>query len=107
MLFSYVGGQQQIGDNKNAGNLLVISIAMRMQRCNARCIAQWSTSRLHSKPLDAAIERVPAPYRPGGHHGWRFRLASNYSTFQALVIRENLIPQNGPSTQLIDATSFV
>ncbi len=34
-------------------------------------------------------------------------LASNYSTFRALVISENFIPQNGPSTQLIDATSFV
>ncbi len=34
-------------------------------------------------------------------------LASNYSTFRALVISENFIPQNKPSTQLIDATSFV
>ena len=34
-------------------------------------------------------------------------LASNYGTFQALVVCENFIPQNGPSTQLIDATSFV
>jgi hypothetical protein len=34
-------------------------------------------------------------------------LASNYSTFRALIISENFIPQNGPSTQLIDATSFV
>ena len=34
-------------------------------------------------------------------------LASNYSTFRALVISENFIPQNGPSTQLINATSFV
>ena len=34
-------------------------------------------------------------------------LASNYSTFRALVISENFIPQNGPSTQLIDVTSFV
>jgi hypothetical protein len=33
--------------------------------------------------------------------------ASNYGTFRALVISENFIPQNGPSTQVIDATSFV
>jgi hypothetical protein len=26
---------------------------------------------LHSKPLDAAIGQVPAPYHPGGHHGQR------------------------------------
>ena len=34
-------------------------------------------------------------------------LASNYGTFRALVNSENFIPQNGPSTQVIDATSFV
>ncbi len=34
-------------------------------------------------------------------------LASNYSTFRALVISENFIPPNVPSTQVIDATSFV
>ena len=34
-------------------------------------------------------------------------LPSNYGTFRALVISENFIPQNGPSTQLIDVTSFV
>jgi hypothetical protein len=34
-------------------------------------------------------------------------LASNYSTFQALVISENFITQNGPSTQHINATSFI
>jgi len=44
MLFSFVGGQQQIGENKNAGESLVILIAMRMRRCNAGRIAQWSTS---------------------------------------------------------------
>jgi len=34
-------------------------------------------------------------------------LASNYGTFRALVNSENFIPQNGTSTQVIDATSFV
>jgi uncharacterized protein YfaT (DUF1175 family) len=34
-------------------------------------------------------------------------LASNYGTFRALVSSDNFIPQNGPSTQLIDATCFV
>jgi hypothetical protein len=24
---------------------------------------------LHAKPLDAAIEKVPTPYPPGGSHG--------------------------------------
>jgi hypothetical protein len=34
-------------------------------------------------------------------------LASNYGKFPALVFCENVIPQNEPSTQLIDATSCV
>jgi hypothetical protein len=34
-------------------------------------------------------------------------LASNNTTFRALVVDENVIPKNGPSTQIIDATSFV
>jgi len=34
-------------------------------------------------------------------------LASNYGTFRALAVCENLVPQNGPSTQLIDATCCI
>ena len=34
-------------------------------------------------------------------------LASNYSTFRALINSENFIPQNGPYTQLSNAPSFV
>ena len=34
-------------------------------------------------------------------------LASNYGIFRALVVCENFVPQNEPSTQLIDATSCV
>jgi len=34
-------------------------------------------------------------------------LPSNYGTFCALVVCENFVPQNGPSTQLINATSCV
>ncbi len=34
-------------------------------------------------------------------------LASNYGTFRALINSENFIPQNEPSTHVIDATSFV
>jgi hypothetical protein len=73
---------------------------------------------LHSKPLDAAIGQVPAPYCPGSRHGQRIRmkhtntnktqfLASNYGTFRSLVVYENCGTHNGPSTQLITATSFV
>jgi hypothetical protein len=39
-------------------------------------------------------------------HKTQVLLASAYRTF-LLVIRENFVTQNGPSTQHIDATSFV
>ncbi len=62
-----VVANNEIGDNKNAGKSTKISMAMAMQRYNVRRIALG----LHSKPLDAAIGRVPAPYCPDGRHGRR------------------------------------
>ena len=64
----------------------------------------------HSKPLDAAISQVP-DITPAATMVNEFVettqntnktqfLTSNYGTFRALVISENFIPQNGPSTQL-------
>jgi hypothetical protein len=64
-----VVGNKESTTTKNADKSLAILMAMAMQRYDERRIAQWSTSRLHSKPLDAAIGRVPALYRPGGCHG--------------------------------------
>jgi hypothetical protein len=68
---------------------------------------------LHSKPLDAAIGRVPAPYCPDSSHGRPQNikktqlLTSNYGTFRALVVCENFVTRKGPSTHIIDATSVV
>ena len=64
----------EIGDNKNAGKLTTISMAMAMQLYDVRRIARWSTSRASLKPLDAAIGGVPVPYRPDGRHGRRIRI---------------------------------
>ena len=44
MVFSLHYVQQQMEDNKNAGKLLAILIAMRMWWCNVGHIARWSTS---------------------------------------------------------------
>ena len=72
---------------------------------------------LHSKPLDAAIGRVLASHRRSGRHGQRFwsktqNTKKNY--FKLAKLRyseaktsENFGTLNRPSTQLIDATSFV
>ena len=59
-------------------------------------------------PLDAAIGRVFAPYRPSGRRGHRYRRKKSScgivkSLFEARVQKA----QNGPSTQLIEATSCV
>jgi len=67
-------GDNEIGDNKNAGKSTTISMAMAMQQYDARRSTDGAHPGLHSKPLDAAIGRVPAPYRPGGRHGRRFRI---------------------------------
>ena len=59
-------------------------------------------------PLDAAIGRLFDPYRPGGcrgHQFWRKKLSCGVvkSLFEAIVKKA----QNGPSTQLIEATSCI
>ncbi len=59
---------------KNADKSTTISMAIATQQYDARRIARWSTSRLHSKLLDAAIGWVPALCRPVGRHGRRFRI---------------------------------
>jgi hypothetical protein len=72
---------------------------------------------LHAKPLDAAIGRVLVPYWPGGRHGHCRRrrvqntnktqlLASDYPTF-LLAKLYIFATRKGPSTHVINATSFV
>ena len=62
---------------------------------------------LHSKPLDAAIRRVPARYCPSGRHGRRIcwnntkhlqalLLASNYGALRSLVVTIILGPKLDP-----------
>jgi hypothetical protein len=62
-------GNNESTTTKNAGELLAILIAMRVRRYDTGASLDGSHPGLHSKPLDAAIGRVPALYRPGGRHG--------------------------------------
>ena len=67
---------------------------------------------LLSKPLNAAIERVLAQYCRGGRHGRRLQSKTQNTTKKLFLATEaksyeNFAPQNRPSTQLINATSFV
>jgi hypothetical protein len=59
-------------------------------------------------PLDAAIGRLFAPYRLGGRHGHRFwRKTSSCGSMKSLLEAIAKKARNGPSTQLIEATSCV
>jgi hypothetical protein len=89
-----VVANNKIDETKKSGKSTTILMAMVMQRTRRGTSPNEAYPGLHLKPLDAAIGQVPAPYRPGGHHGRRFRkntqntnktqlLASNYGTFRA------------------------
>jgi hypothetical protein len=55
---------------------------------------------------EAAIGQVFTPHCPGGHHGHQFRLKkSSCGVVKSLSKASIQKAQNGPSTQLIKATS--
>jgi hypothetical protein len=64
-------GDNEIGDDKNEGKSLAISIAMQARRYDAGTLPNGARPGLHWKPLDVAIGQVPAPYHPDGCHGQR------------------------------------
>jgi len=119
MLFSYVGGQQQIGDNIKcrwiAGDFDCHAYAA--VRCGAHCPMEHipGFTRSHWMPPLGECLRCIAPVAVMVNEFVETTLnttktqllASNYGTFRALIISENFIPQKGPSTQLINATSCV
>jgi hypothetical protein len=90
-----VGGDNEIGDDKNEGKLLAISIAMAVQWYDAGRIAPPAAAMFNE-----FVETTQNTNKTQ-------LLPSNYGTFRALIFSENFIPPNGPSTQVIDATSFV
>ena len=112
-------GNNKSATTKNAGKSLAISIAMLMRRYDAACIAQiehiqgftqshWmlpcGVCLCRIAPTAAMVDKF-VEYTQNTNK--KLFLASNYGTNWSLVIRENFAPQNGPSTQLIDATSCV
>ena len=109
-----VVANNKIDETKNAGKLTTISMAMAMQRYEAGHITQWSTYGAsleatgkclhHFAPATAMVNEFVETTQ---NTNKTQLLASNYGTFWALVNSENFIPQNRPSTQVIDATSFV
>ena len=119
MLFSDVGGQQQIGDNKKCRQIAgdFDCHANAVVRCGAHCPMEHIPGFTWSHwmpPLVECLRRIPPAATMVNEFAENTLntnktqlLPSNYGTFWELVISENFIPQNGPSTQLIDATIIV
>ncbi len=111
-----VVANNELTATKNADESLAISMAMVMQRYDARRMEhiQGFTQSHWMPPLGECLRCIaPAAImvdefvETTQNTNKTQLLASNYGTFRALVVCENLVPQNGPSTQLIYATSCV
>jgi hypothetical protein len=113
-----VMGNNKLAATKNAGESLAISIAIRMRGTTRGASpdthVQGFTWSHWMPPLGECLRRIaPAAVMVDEFVETTLNtnktqlLASNYGTFRSLVVCENFIPQNGPSTQLIDATSCV
>ena len=92
---------------KHAPASRAISKAMRVRRYDAERIAQYGRSRA---TLDATGRRNRAIICPvfGGRHGHRFRRKKlSCGVVKSLFETSVQKAQNGPSTQLIEATSCV
>ena len=59
MMFSYVSGKQQIGNNKNAGKYWQFRLPCGCRSMMRGRLPNRAHPGLHSEPLDAAIGRVP------------------------------------------------
>ncbi len=119
MLFSYVSGQQQIGNSKKcrqtAGDFDCHADAAVRHGAHRPIEHIQGFTRSHWMPSSGKCQRsiVPAAVMVDGFIETTLNtnktqlLPSTYGTFWALVVCENFVPQNGPSTQLIDATSCI
>ncbi len=103
MLFSYGYGRQW---------------NQRLQKMQANWWQFWSPCRrggmawcalpngahpwLHAKPLDAPIGKAPAPYCPGGCHGWRFWMKPKNSNKTQLLPSFLTVDQHKQAKQFRD-----
>ncbi len=107
-------GNNKSATTKNAGESLTISIAIRMRRYDAGEHIHGFTWSHWTPPLGKCLRRIaPAAVMVDKFVETTLNtnktnfLPSNYGTLRALVVCENFVPQIGPSTQLIDATSCI
>jgi len=119
MLFSYAGGQQWIGDNKKCrwiagdfdchGNAVVRRGAYRpIEHVQGFTGSHWMWPSGKCLRCIAPAAAMVNEFIETTKNTNKTQLStSNYGTFWALVKSDNFIPQNGPSTRVIDATSFI
>jgi hypothetical protein len=119
MFFSYGSGQQHINDNEKCRQIARdfdchADAAVRGgSYCPMEHIQGFTWSHWMS-PLVECLRRITPMAAMVDEFEWNTHntnktqlLASNYGTFQALVVYENFRTQNIHSTQLIDVTSCV
>jgi hypothetical protein len=119
MLFSYGYGQQQIDYNKTcrqiAGNFGCHTDAAVQHGSHRPLEHVRGFTRSHWMPPSGECLRRIAPaavmvdkFVEATQNTTKTQLVpSNYGTFRALVVCENFVPQNGPSTQLIKSMQRV
>ena len=119
MVFSYGSGRKQIDGNKKSrrvdgnfychGDAAVRRGAHRpIEHVQGFTRSHWMPPSVKCSHRIAQVAAMVNEFVETTQNTNKTQLlASNYSTFRALVVCDNFIPQNGPSTQLIDVTSFV
>ena len=119
MLFSHGSGQQRIDDNKKcrriAGDFDGHGDAAVRREAHCPMEQIQGFPRSHWMPPSGECLRRIAPaatmvnefIETTQNTNKTQLLASNYGTFQVLINSDNFIPQNVPSTQLIDVMSFL
>ena len=119
MLFSYDSGQQQIDGNKKCrriiGNFDCHGNAAVRRGAHRPMGHIWVFTWSHWMPPSVVCLRRISPvavmvkeFESNTQNSKKTQLLTSiYGTFWSLVVCENFVPQHGPSTQLIDATSCV
>ena len=119
MLFSYGSGQQQIDNNQKCRQITGdfdchADAAVRrgahlpMEHIEGFTRSHWMSPSIKCLRRFAPVAAIVNKFEWNTQNTNKIRLlASNYGTFWLLVVYENFGTRNGPSTQFIDAASFV
>ena len=92
----------------NAPALRAILMAMRIRRYGVESITQYGRSRATQDATGRRHWAIISPISPGRHHGYQFwHKTSSCGAVKSFFEVGVKMARNGPSTQLIEATSCV